>query len=152
MTVTAAKVNRLWIADHDPLRVVGHPTVGYDPCGPYAETFWLSQIGPSSLWLLRRLVRAVRTPSAVPDGVDIPLEPLSAELGLGRGTGASSQVVHSLDRLVSFRLAVIVDNRYRVNVAVPRLSDRQVERLPPHLRAIHPRAVHPRAVDVGQAS
>lgn len=138
---TSAKTRRAWIAAHDPLRAVGHSTIGYDPCGSYAETYWLPLIGPSSLWLMRRLVRTVRMPSAVPHGVELPLGPLAGEIGLGAGSSPSSQIVHSLDRLIMFRFAAIVDDAYRVNVAVPRLTDRQLERLPAHLRAVHPAMV-----------
>jgi hypothetical protein len=122
---------RAWIAEHDPLPVVGRSAVGYAVDGAYAENYWLPVVGPSALWALRRLVRMVRTPS----GLWLPLGPFACSLGLGAGTGASSPIVHCLDRLVQFRLAQVVDGVYTVSVAVPDLHERQRRRLPAHLLA-----------------
>lgn len=130
---------RVWIAEHDPLPIVARGAVGYDPCGRYAETYWLGIIGPSSLWLLRRLVRALRV--APVSGTYVPLGALARELGLGYTVAPSSPLIASLERLVAFRLAAITSDVYEVSVAVPELDHRQLKRIPEHLAVLHTRLV-----------
>src|SRR5215831_455490 len=45
-------------------------TVGLDPRSAYVETFWLGVLGPSTTWLLRRLVNGLE---ASPSGYDLDL-------------------------------------------------------------------------------
>src|SRR5436853_66143 len=45
-------------------------TVGIDPRSSYVETFWLGVLGPSTTWLMRRLVNGLE---ASPAGYDLDL-------------------------------------------------------------------------------
>src|SRR2546423_1106786 len=45
-------------------------TVGLDPRSYYVETFWLGVLGPSTTWLLRRLVNGLE---ASPAGFELDL-------------------------------------------------------------------------------
>lgn len=65
----------------------------------YVETFWLPVLGPSSLWLLRRLVSTIE----LADGNALfDTELLSQMLGLGHGIGKHSILGRSVHRLVKF--------------------------------------------------
>lgn len=128
-----------WIADHDPLQVVAFPdevieTHGHHPSSEYAETFWLPVLGPSAMWALRRLVGWLEES---PEGFPLPLAPLARELGLGPNTSRSSQVVHTLTRLVTFGMAHVWGDTFAVRLAVPPLAQRHLRRLPPHLVERH---------------
>jgi hypothetical protein len=59
-------------------------TVGYDPRSVYAEMFWLSVIGPTALWLVRRLVAGLEH---FPDGYELDLGETARALGLGYTAG-----------------------------------------------------------------
>ena len=49
--------------------------VGFDACGDYVELFWLSTLGPTATWLLRRLAVTVVNN---PDGFAIDLAATAA--------------------------------------------------------------------------
>lgn len=134
---------RSWIVDNDPLRFV----LSLDPVlektgvaikSEYVEMFWLPTVGPTTLWLARNLVgRLVYEPTL--DGQYLLAE-LAAEIGCGDKAlahGADSVIVRALDRMVAHRFAARWADRIEVSPYVPRLSPRQVERLPARLRAMH---------------
>src|SRR5690606_35695453 len=75
--------------------------VGFDPRSPYVERFWLGVLGPSTLWLLRRLATGL---DEHPEGFTLPLADTAGALGLG-GDGASSPFVRALRRCCQFDLA-----------------------------------------------
>lgn len=108
--------------------------MGYDPRSAYAERFWLGVLGPTSLWLLRRLAAGLE---AAPDGFDLPLADTAGALGLG-GDGASSPFVRSLKRCCQFEMAraegpgVLAVRRH-----LPPLSRRHLLRLPESTQAEH---------------
>ena len=52
--------------------------VGHDPRSTYVEMFWLSILGPSTTWLLRRLVTGL---DRHPDGYELPLAQTASALG-----------------------------------------------------------------------
>ena len=130
-----------WLTTHDPLRIVPLidpviETVGHEPRGTYAETYWLPVIGPSALWALRRLsawADADRT------GVEVALADLAHELGLGGGTGRNAPMVRTLARLVVFQMAQIDESRGALAVLrlVPPLAQRHLRRLPDRLVERH---------------
>lgn len=128
-----------WIARHDPLRINSLTDVVVEACGHdvrsvYAETYWLSIIGPSALWALRRLTVWLE---AEPGGFTIELELLAKELGLGHGVSRNSPIVRCLARLVAFDLARLSPGGIVVARAVPPLALRHLRRLPDHLAAAH---------------
>src|SRR3954462_15699749 len=77
--------------------------LGHDPRSAYVERFWLGVLGPSAIWLLRRLPAG---PPAAPPGVELPLTDTAQAIGIG-GTGRSSSFVRTLGRVCQFDLARI---------------------------------------------
>ncbi|MDP9070516.1 MAG: hypothetical protein M3N68_04390 [Actinomycetota bacterium] len=109
--------------------------LGHDPRSRYVEIFWLGILGPSTTWLLRRLVAGLE---ASPAGFDLPLADTARCLGLGDKGGRHSPFMRSLARLVQFDLAQAQgDPVLAVRRKVPPLNRRQVLRLPASLQAEH---------------
>src|SRR5579863_8345910 len=76
--------------------------VGFDPRSPYVERFWLSIIGPSATWLMRRIAAGF---DASPEGFDLPLGETARALGLGDKAGRHSPLLRTVNRLILFELA-----------------------------------------------
>ena len=124
----------------DAIRVMPWPdpvldVIGHDPRSWYAETFWLSTLGPTALLLLRHLADRFEY---APDGVDLPIADTAAALGLGPRDGRHSPLMRSLNRLQQFELACH-DGATTVAVrrALPPVHRRHVRRLPVTLQAKH---------------
>ncbi|MDQ3574538.1 MAG: hypothetical protein M3378_11880 [Actinomycetota bacterium] len=113
-------------------------SLGHDPRSHYVETYWLGILGPSTTWLLRRLVAGLE---ANPDGFELDLAETARCLGLGDKGGRHSPFVRALGRLVQFDLAQSQDLVLSVRRKVPPLNRRQVMRLPASLQAEHSRLV-----------
>ena len=110
-------------------------SLGHDPRSHYVETYWLGILGPSTTWLLRRLVAGLE---ANPAGFDLPLADTARCLGLGDKGGRHSPFMRALTRLVQFDLAQPHgDPVLAVRRKVPPLNRRQVQRLPAVLQAQH---------------
>src|SRR5579864_2428284 len=95
----------------ETLRICAWPdavieSLGHDPRSFYVETFWLGVLGPSTTWLLRRLVNGLE---ASPAGYDLDLTDTARQLGLGDKGGRHSPFVRALTRCVQFDLAQLVD-------------------------------------------
>ena len=124
----------------DHLTIVPWPdpvidSLGHDPRSHYVETYWLGILGPSTTWLLRRLVTG---PDASPAGFDLALADTARSLGLGDKGGRHSPFVRALARLVQFDLAQPQgDPVLAVRRKVPPLTRRQVMRLPDVLQTQH---------------
>ncbi len=115
---------------HDPVL----DSLGHDPRSPYVEQFWLAVLGPSCLLLIRRLAARLERQ---PDGFELdPLE-WARELGLGMKGGKHGPFWRALDRACRFRLAQRNGELLVVRRRMAPLSNRQVRRLPPNLRAQH---------------
>jgi hypothetical protein len=114
-------------------------SLGHDPRDSYCERFWLPVVGPSVYLLGRRFAVWLDTS---PDGVTVPLVPLSAAIGLGQGTGRGSPLIRSLARMVAFGLARI-DPRDRLEVRRrwPPLTLARARRLPGWLAQDHDAAI-----------
>lgn len=110
-------------------------SLGHDPRSHYVETYWLGILGPSTTWLLRRLVFGLE---ASPAGFDLSLADTARCLGLGDKGGRNSPFTRALTRLVQFDLAQPHgDHGLAVRRKVPPLNRRQVQRLPDVLQAQH---------------
>ena len=111
--------------------------LGHDPRSWYVETFWLGILGPSTTWLLRRLVAGF---DASPDGFSLPLAETAKRLGLGDKGGRGSAFVRAIERCTTFHLARWegADN-LSVRRRVPPLTLRQLEHLSPSLQEQHRR-------------
>jgi hypothetical protein len=112
-------------------------TLGLDPRSGYVETYWLGVLGPSTTWLLRRLVAGLETS---PDGFELPLAETARQLGLGDRGGRNSPFLRALTRTIQFELAEPRgDTLLAVRRKVPPLNRRQVLRLSPALQEAHAR-------------
>jgi hypothetical protein len=110
-------------------------TVGHDVRSPYVEQFWLGLLGPSSTWLLRRLVARFDTE---PDGYELDLALTATELGLGIRPGRHSPFLRSIDRCCRFGAAQQIDvSTLRVRRKLPPLTRAQLVRLPVALQEAH---------------
>lgn len=110
---------------------------GHDPRSIYVEWFWLSILGPSTVWLLRRLVAGL---DHQPEGFDLDSAECAAALGLAGGTGPNATFVRTLRRACQFHLARRLDaSTLQVRRHLPPLTRSQVLRLPSSLREAHDR-------------
>ncbi|MGH9156260.1 MAG: hypothetical protein ACRD1K_10600 [Acidimicrobiales bacterium] len=110
-------------------------TLGHDPRSAYVETYWLGILGPSTTWLLRRLVNGLEQSAS---GFELPLAETARGLGLGDSRSRHSPFVRALTRLVQFDMAQPQgDTVLAVRRKVPPLTRRQVVRLPASLQARH---------------
>ena len=111
--------------------------VGFDPRSPYVERFWLSIIGPSTTWLMRRIAAGF---DACPDGFDLPLGETARALGLGDRGGRHSTLLRTVNRMIQFELAKMVGpDQVSVRRRLPPLSRRHTVRLSPALQEAHER-------------
>jgi hypothetical protein len=109
--------------------------VGIDPRSSYAERFWLGLLGPTSLWLLRRLAFELDRHDS---GVDIDAAEFARSLGLSASVGKNSPVMRTLMRLCQFNLARPHDpSTLEVRRRIPPLTRAQVARLDQHAQAQH---------------
>lgn len=116
----------------EALRVVPFdwPPGTHDLRSAYVERYWLPVLGPSAVWLLRRIADGF---DAHPDGFDLDLAEAAAALGLA---GQARRVQRTCERLVAFNVA-----QYReegvlaVRRALPALPPGRVRKLPPALAA-----------------
>lgn len=109
-------------------------SVGFDPRGLYAELFWLGTVGPTAMWLLRRLVSGFEH---FPDGFELDLAETAQALGLGYTAGKAGPFMKALDRCAMFGLARSTPAGFHVRRRVPPLPRRHLDRLPPHLQRAH---------------
>jgi hypothetical protein len=128
-----------WLANQNPLSVVewADPVVeaaGHPVRSVYVETFWLPTLGPTAMWLLRRLSAWLE---ATPDGISVELPELAQELGLGASVGRSSPVIRTLARLLRFQAAAPAGDALAVRRFLAPLPHRLAAQLPPRLAAAH---------------
>jgi hypothetical protein len=110
-------------------------SLGFDPRSEYVETYWLGILGPSTSWLLRRLIAGLEKS---PDGFELPLAETARSLGLGDRGGRHSPFLRAVTRTIQFEMAHAKDERtLAVRRKVPPLSRRQLERLSPDLQESH---------------
>jgi len=115
---------------HDPVL----DSLGHDPRSPYVEQFWLAVLGPSCLFLIRRLAARLERE---PDGFELnPLEWAQA-IGLGMKGGKNGPFWRAIDRACRFQLAQRNGELMVVRRRIAPLTIRQVKRLPPGLQVAH---------------
>lgn len=109
--------------------------LGYDAESDYVEYFWLPILGPSSIWLFRRVSQMLK---AAPSGVQVKTLPFGRSLGLGGNSGGRSLIAKTLSRCVYFELARPTGpNSFSFKEKLAPLSARQLERLPADLKELH---------------
>lgn len=92
----------------------------------YVEVRWLQVLGPSALWLARRLAL---TASAVGTPTTVEIAKVARAIGLGAGTGYSSPIVKTAARLVVFRVASVIPGGLSVPASLPDLPEYHVKRI-----------------------
>jgi hypothetical protein len=107
---------------------------GFGVGDDYVEMFWLSTLGPTATWLLRRLVKIL---GDRPNATRLDVNELSASIGIGSPEDRLTPLIKSLDRLVMFGVAQARRDRIGVRLHVPPLASKQIDRLPPHLQRSH---------------
>lgn len=109
--------------------------LGHDPRSAYVERFWLPVLGPSTVWLLRRLADHL---DRNPDGFELDLVETARSLGVGMRGGRNSPMLKTIERCCRFGAARMHGT---TSLAVRRrlapLTRAQVERLPEALQREH---------------
>lgn len=100
----------------------GHPVLSF-----YVERYWLPTIGPTALFALRVLRRALGDDSGE---VVVKHRELAAELGV-----SSNVLTRTLTRLARFGALRVQGSELRMRTHLPPLTPRQRLRLPAHLLA-----------------
>ena len=106
----------------------------HDPRSAYVERFWISTLGPSATWIMRRLADEF---DANPDGFVIDIGDLAGSLGMSWTRRADSPFGRALHRCVMFGLARPGRDGYEVRRRIPDLGPRQLSRLPAAVRSTH---------------
>jgi hypothetical protein len=112
--------------------------VGHDARSPYVERFWLPVLGPSTVWLLRRMAGEL---DRSPDGFEMDLVDTARSLGLANNPGRNGPFCGALIRLVQFGAAQYVPGGLAVRRRLAFLPVRHLERLTPALQDEHRRWV-----------
>jgi hypothetical protein len=104
--------------------------------GYYAELFWTPTLGPSAMFLWRRLAGTVARHR---DGATLDLADVGAQLGLTAAQLGltAARAHHAFERLERFKVVQIIDRpgrKWGVAMQAPRLRASQIERLPQSLR------------------
>ncbi|HLI23411.1 MAG TPA: hypothetical protein VKU91_00535 [Acidimicrobiales bacterium] len=111
--------------------------LGFDPRSGYVERFWLGLLGPSTTWLMRRLVAGF---DIHPDGYHLDLAETARALGLGDRGGRNSPFLRTVNRAIQFGLAQACGHQeLAVRRRLPPLNLRQAARLSPALQEAHRR-------------
>lgn len=113
--------------------------LGHDPRSPYVERFWLGILGPSTVWLLRRLADGLEVE---PDGFELDTTEVARSIGIGTRGGRRSPFMRSIERSARFGATRFHgDHTLMVRRKLPPLTLTQIQRLPEGLRAEHSRWV-----------
>lgn len=116
-----------------PDDVIDH--LGFDPRSAYVEDYWLGVLGPSTVWLLRRLAAGF---DYCPEGFDLELAETARSLGLGDRSGRHSPFVRAINRTIQFGLSQLSgSDTLSVRRRVPPLNRHHLSRLSPALQARH---------------
>lgn len=108
---------------------------GFEVRGAYVERYWLGVLGPSALFLVRRLARGL---DEHPGGFRMDLADTARAIGLGGGTGRQSPIVRTIDRCCMFNVMRRTGpGQLEVRTHLPRLTRRQLERLPLAVQRSH---------------
>lgn len=106
---------------------------GHDMRSVYVETYWLPILGPTSVWLARRLAMVVQAA----DHIDIDMADLALSHGLQPDLGAMGALAKSWRRLVDFGVIRGSGTSYEARTHMPALDAKGIARLPAFLRELH---------------
>jgi len=105
--------------------------VGFDVFSRYAEMFWLPIMGPSALWIMRRIVMGF---AEFPGGYEMDTEEIALAVGLSFTQGANCPFSRALRRCQWFGAAQSVHGGLAVRIKLPPVSRRQIQRFPTSLK------------------
>lgn len=109
--------------------------LGHDPRSAYVEKFWLPILGPSSVWLLRRIADGL---DRHPEGFELDLVDTAQSLGVGMRGGRNAPLLRTFERCCRFGAARMHGtSSISVRRRLAPLTRTQTERLPHSLRAEH---------------
>jgi hypothetical protein len=102
--------------------------LGFDARSSYAEEFWLGVLGPSTMWLLRRIAAGF---DYCPEGFDLDMSDTAKSLGIGDRTGRHSPLIRSINRTIQFGISQLTGgDELAVRRALAPLNRQQLARLP----------------------
>lgn len=107
---------------------------GFDPRGSYAERYWLSVIGPTASWILRRFADCF---DAAPEGFVLDLAHTARTMGLSFEKNTASPFGKALHRCVMFGVAQPTSDGFAVRRRLPAVAQRHLSRLPEDLQIEH---------------
>jgi hypothetical protein len=107
---------------------------GHDPRSAYVEQFWLSILGPTATWIMRRLVAGF---DDHPEGYDLDVDHTARALGVSVAKGSASPFARSIQRCVVFGMAAPRADGWTVRRRMPAISQRHLGRLPEPLQRRH---------------
>ena len=107
---------------------------GHDPRSCYVERFWLSVIGPTATWVMRRFADEF---DDAPDGFAIDLDHTATSMGLSFTKGPNSPFGKALHRCVMFGLAQPTHDGLAVRRKLPTVAQRHLRRLPDDVQRAH---------------
>jgi hypothetical protein len=109
--------------------------LGFDPRSSYVEEYWLPVLGPSTVWLLRRLAAGFEY---CEEGFDLDLEETARSLGIGDRSGRHSPLVRAVNRTIHYNLSRLVGpEELAVRRRLPPLNGPMLRRLSPALQSRH---------------
>ena len=125
------------IPPHATIRPWIDPVVdqrGHDPRSTYVERYWLSVIGPTATWIMRRFAECFDTQ---PDGFVLDLTHTATSMGLSFSKNVASPFGKALHRCVMFGIAQPTSDGFTVRRRLPSVAQRHLRRLPEDLQAEH---------------
>jgi hypothetical protein len=112
-------------------------TIGEDPRASYAERFWLPVLGPTTMFLLRRLADGF---DENPSGYELEPAALAGDIGVGTGRGQPSPFRKAIGRGERFgMMQSLGDEELVVRRRMPPLNRVQVSRLSGRHQVAHKR-------------
>ena len=118
-----------------PWRDATVESVGFSARSDYVEWFWLPVLGPSATWLLRRIDYGF---DDYPTGYLLDAKLTAQSLGVAARDDTGNIFARAVSRLAMFGIAQTAHDSLAVRRVLPPVSQRHLDRMPPHLRAAHP--------------
>jgi hypothetical protein len=100
----------------------------------YVELYWLPVLGPSALWILRRVVMGFET---YPEGYELDCAATANDIGLSFSQSPNNSFTRSLQRCLYFGALQPHQGGLAVRCYLPAVSKRHLQRLSPALREVH---------------
>ena len=100
----------------------------------YAELYWLPILGPSALWILRRIVMGFEES---PHGFELDCATTATDMGLRFSLSPNNSFSRSLQRCLYFGALQVHQGGLAMRCYLPAISKRHLQRLSPALRDGH---------------